>query len=185
MDIAALAGFAFVAAITPGPNNAMLLASGVSYGFRRTIPHMAGVTLGMVSLLLAIAFGLGSLFERYSWLGTSLRLVGSAYLLYLAYKIAFSGTVTKSSAARPLTFWEAAAFQYVNPKGWLFTIAAAATFLPSEGSLVTNALLFAATFGAMVVPAVVTWAAGGDARWLQGVGARMFAFCLLEVCGGE
>ena len=116
----AFAGFAFVSSVTPGPNNAMLLASGVNYGFRRTVPHIAGISLGCVAMLILVGLGLGRLFAAVPQLYLILRYAGAAYLLWLAWKIATAGPMTDQKAAsRPMTFWQAAAFQWVNPKAWI------------------------------------------------------------------
>ena len=163
MEFGAIALFAFVASITPGPNNVMLWASWLNFGFRRTIPHLAGITTGFVSLLLATSFGLGALFERVDGLSLALRVIGSAYLLYLAYRVATAGNAERSDAARPFSFFEAAAFQYVNPKAWVMTITAAGSFIPPGEPLVRSVLLMAAVFGAVNVPCIVVWAAGGTA----------------------
>src|SRR5687767_10010172 len=110
----ALLLFAFVSSITPGPNNMMLLSSGLTFGFRRTIPHMLGVSLGHSAMVLAIGFGLGEVFERLPWAYTVLKIVGAVYMLYLAWRIATSGEVkAKDSSAKPLTFFQAALFQWV------------------------------------------------------------------------
>lgn len=109
--------FALVTSITPGPNNTMLLASGVNFGFHRTIPHMLGITCGFFVLVLAVGFGLGAVFQTYPLLYTVLRYVGAAYLLYLAWKIAHSGPVSESEKgdSKPISYLGAAAFQWVNP----------------------------------------------------------------------
>jgi threonine/homoserine/homoserine lactone efflux protein len=106
----ALIVFAFVTSITPGPNNFMLLASGVNFGFRRTIPHMLGIGGGFLSLLLGVGFGLGALLTAYPALHRALKIAGGAYLLYLAWRIAMSRSLNEKDgkAARPMTFLEAA-----------------------------------------------------------------------------
>ena len=161
MEYGAIALFGFVASITPGPNNVMLWASGLNYGFRRTIPHIAGINIGFVSLLLATSFGLGALFQRWEWMSIALRILGSAYLLYLAYRVATAGSAEKAETSKPLTFWEAAAFQYVNPKAWVMTVTAAGSFLPPEEPLVRSVLLMTAVFGAVNLPSIIVWAGGG------------------------
>jgi len=114
---------------TPGPNNIMLTASGVNFGFRRSIPHILGVVLGMIILFSSAAFGLGVLFELVPFLHSILKILGSIYLLYLAYRILISGrSGAKDSQNRPLSFIEAAAFQFVNPKGLMITITTMSTF---------------------------------------------------------
>ncbi len=162
MDVGALAVFAFVSSITPGPNNVMLWASGMNFGFRRTLPHLAGVNLGFVSLLGAVGAGLGAVFQTVSWLSPTLRVIGSAYLLYLAYRVATSGGAIEGEASsRPLSFLEAAAFQYVNPKAWVMGITAAGSFLDSDQSLAVGTASFALVFGIVNLPCICTWAAAG------------------------
>lgn len=161
MNFGALAAFAFVSSITPGPNNLMLWSSGMNFGFRRTTQHLAGVCLGFLSLLLVTAVGVGSLFQRLPWLNTSLRVVGSLYLLYLAWRIASAGRATESETAKPITFVEAVAFQYVNPKAWVMGITAAGSFLPDGSSVVANALLMTLVFGIVNLPCVTTWVVAG------------------------
>jgi threonine/homoserine/homoserine lactone efflux protein len=163
MNYGALATFAFVASITPGPNNVMLWASGLNYGFRRTLRHIAGVNLGFVSLLLATALGLGALFERIGWLSPALRLAGSAYLAYLAYRIATAGRAEAGTTSRPMTFVEAAAFQYVNPKAWVMGITAAGAFIDPGRGVFAAAGLMALVFGLVNLPCIMTWAAAGSA----------------------
>lgn len=161
MDVAAIALFGFVASITPGPNNVMLWASGLNYGFRRTIPHLVGISIGFMSLLLATGFGLGTLFLRWEWMSVVLRILGSIYLLYLAYRVATAASAETADTARPFTFWEAAAFQYLNPKAWVMTVTASGSFLPPELPLARSVLIMTATFGAVNIPSIVVWAGGG------------------------
>src|SRR5258706_5509491 len=116
--------FAAVMFITPGPNNVMLLSSGLTYGFRRTLPHMAGITFGMGFMIAAVGVGLGTVFIAYPVLQTILKYAGAAYLVYLAAAIAMSG-VTQSgqdNARGPMTFWGAVMFQWINVKGWVVVI---------------------------------------------------------------
>jgi threonine/homoserine/homoserine lactone efflux protein len=124
----AFASFAFVSSITPGPNNAMLLASGVNYGFRRTMPHIAGISLGCMVMLILVGLGLGAVFASVPLFYIVLRYVGAAYLLWLAWTIARAGSMAdRPSDRRPLTFWQAAAFQWVNPKAWIIVVGAVST----------------------------------------------------------
>lgn len=120
----AFVAFVFVMFFTPGPNNIMLMSSGLTYGFRRTLPHMAGVTLGFAFMIAAVGVGLGTVFIAYPVLETVLKYAGAAYLVYLAIVIATSGAPTAEKAARrgPMTFWGAAMFQWVNGKGWVVVI---------------------------------------------------------------
>ncbi|MCK1741441.1 LysE family translocator [Bradyrhizobium sp. 139] len=116
--------FAVVMFFTPGPNNIMLLSSGLTYGFRRTIPHIAGITIGFAFMIGAVGLGLGTVFLAYPILQTILKYAGAAYLIYLAAVIAFSGPAKPSqeSARGPMTFWGAAMFQWINAKGWVIVI---------------------------------------------------------------
>lgn len=168
--------FALVTSITPGPNNTMLLASGVNFGFNRTIPHMLGITCGFFVLVVAVGFGLGAVFQTYPLLYTVLRYVGAAYLLYLAWKIAHSGPVSDSAKgeAKPISYLGAAAFQWVNPKAWIMAIGAISTYTPMQGYF-TNVIVIAAVFALINLPSVGVWAACGtllrkvlkDRRWLR------------------
>lgn len=116
--------FAVVMFFTPGPNNIMLLSSGLTYGFRRTLPHMAGITIGFAFMVAAVGLGLGTIFIAYPVLQTILKYAGAAYLIYLAAAIAMSGPVTPDQDNRrgPMTFWGAAMFQWINVKGWVMVI---------------------------------------------------------------
>jgi threonine/homoserine/homoserine lactone efflux protein len=116
--------FATVMFFTPGPNNIMLLSSGLTYGFRRTLPHVAGITIGFAFMIGAVGLGLGTIFITYPVLQTMLKYAGAAYLLYLAAAIAMSGPVKPDHDNRrgPMTFWGAAMFQWINVKGWVMVI---------------------------------------------------------------
>ena len=117
-------GFAIAAFITPGPNNVMLLSSGLTYGFRRTLPHIAGITVGVAFMVAAVGLGLGTIFIAYPVLQTVLKYAGAAYLIWLAAAIAMSGATPSGQDVRrgPMTFWGAAVFQWVNAKGWVMVI---------------------------------------------------------------
>ncbi len=160
---AALVGLAFVSSITPGPNNLMLLASGVNFGFRRTVPHMLGIGAGFASLLLAVGFGLGALLTAFPALDLALKLAGGAYLLVLAWKIAASRSLGEvGEAARPMSFGEAAAFQWVNPKAWVMAVTAMAVYTSPEAPFL-SVLLVAAAFALVNLPSVSAWAGFGMA----------------------
>jgi threonine/homoserine/homoserine lactone efflux protein len=161
--LAALVVFAFVTSVTPGPNNLMLLASGVNFGFRRTVPHMFGIGTGFLSLLLAVGFGLGALIQAFPPVHLTLKIVGAAYLIYLAWKIAMSRSVGEGrSTGRPLTFWQAAAFQWVNPKAWVMALAAMAAYTDAE-DYVFSVLMIGFVFALVNVPSVSVWAGFGTA----------------------
>lgn len=166
--ILALVVYAFVTSITPGPNNTMLLASGVNYGFFRTIPHILGVTVGFSAMVLAVGAGLGSLFMAFPILHAALRWIGGAYLLWLAWKIASSGTIDhEASAAKPMTFSQAAAFQWVNPKCWVMATGAITAYLPAHGSIV-DLVAMTTVYALVNGPCVASWAGFGMMlrRWL-------------------
>ncbi|KXF76866.1 lysine transporter LysE [Paramesorhizobium deserti] len=154
--------FAFVTSITPGPNNLMLLASGVNFGFRRTIPHMLGIGIGFLTLLLGVGLGLGAVLETVPALYTALKFAGGAYLVYLAWKIATSRSVGGEAVAdaRPMRFIEAAAFQWVNPKAWVMAVTAMATYTSHESYLLT-VLLVGLAFAFVNLPCVSSWAGFG------------------------
>lgn len=160
----ALLVYAFVSSVTPGPNNFMLLASGVNFGFRRTIPHMLGIGIGFFALLLAVGWGLGALLTAVPALHAALKLLGGAYLLYLAWKIASSRSLGdgKGVKARPMTFLEAAAFQWVNPKAWVMAVSSMAVYTDPLAPFVT-AFLVASAFAVVNFPSVSAWAGFGVA----------------------
>ena len=165
----ALVVFAFTTSITPGPNNMMLFASGVNFGFVRTIPHMCGIGAGFLVLLLAVGFGLGALLETVPWLYTLLKFAGGAYLLWIAWKIGTSRSLGEGTAgARPMTFLQAAAFQWVNPKAWVMAVSAMATYTDA-GNYTASVLLVGVAFALVNFPSVSTWAGFGSAlrQWLS------------------
>ncbi|WP_423761838.1 LysE family translocator [Burkholderia sp. NLJ2] len=153
--------FALVTSITPGPNNTMLLASGVNFGFRRTMPHLFGISIGVAILMLSVGFGLGEAFKRLPLLYTILEAASVAYLLYLAWRIGTSGEVKAHGAKpRPMTFIEAAAFQWVNPKAWMMVLTAATTVrLSADYGM--NAAWMAVVFILIGFPCICLWAAFG------------------------
>ncbi|MET0126783.1 LysE family translocator [Pseudomonas caspiana] len=159
----AFALFAFVTSVTPGPNNMMLLASGVNFGFNRTVPHMLGICCGFFSLVLAVGLGLGAAFQAYPLLYTVLRYVGAAYLLYLAWKIATSGPASDATGqeGKPQTFIQAALFQWVNPKAWVMAVGAISTYTPLQGYF-TNVVIISAVFALINLPTVSIWTAFGS-----------------------
>lgn len=157
--------FALVSSITPGPNNTMLLASGVAFGFRRSLPHMFGVTGGLFIMVLAVGLGLGAVFQTVPGLYAVLRYVGAAYLLYLAWNITRPVAVSPASEgaghARPLGFLGAAAFQWVNPKAWTMAVAAVTTYAPRE-DYAASVMLISALFAIINLPCVGLWTGCGS-----------------------
>ena len=162
-ELLGLAGFALVGSITPGPNNALLWASGLRFGFRRTARHVAGTAVGIGVLVLAVAGGIGVVLTALPGADLALKLIGSAYLIYLAFRIARSQGGNRMVSSRPLGVLCAAAFQFANPKAWLFALAAAGTFLPPDVAPVAGGLAAAATCAVVVLGTAAVWAAGGAA----------------------
>ena len=132
-----LISFYFVMYVTPGPNNAMVLTSGLKFGFNKTIPHISGITIGHVTQLILVCFGLGKIFQIFPYLQNILKVFCSIYLIYLGYKIIGSFNKIKENGSRPLKFHEAALFQIVNPKAWTISSMAASGFL-SQGESLTS-----------------------------------------------
>jgi len=165
----ALLIFTFVMTVTPGPNTMMLLASGVNFGFRATVPHMAGITLGFGLMTVLVGLGLGEVFKLYPVLYKALSYAGAAYMLYLAWKIAMTRSMGEGKAgSRPMTFLQAAAFQWINPKAWVMAVTAITTYtIPSAYTF--SVLLLTAMFMAMAVPGCSVWVLFGTGvrRWLE------------------
>ena len=167
----ALLVFAFVASVTPGPNNLMLLASGVNFGLRRTVPHILGVGLGFAVMVALVGLGLGRVLAAWPQVYAAMRVAGVLYLLWLAWKLAGAGAVRmedgEARQGRPMTFLGAAAFQWVNPKGWVMAVTATATYSVPE-RFTASALLVALVFGLVSLPASGSWAVFGVwlRRWL-------------------
>jgi threonine/homoserine/homoserine lactone efflux protein len=165
----ALFGFAFATSITPGPNNMMLFASGVNFGFRRTIPHMFGIGAGFFTLLLGVGFGLGALLKSFPVLDLAFKVACGAYMLWIAWKIGNTHTIGEAkTGARPMTFLEAAAFQWINPKAWAMAVTAMATYTNPE-AFDLSVLLVGAVFAIVNVPSVSCWAGFGSVlrEWLS------------------
>ncbi|WP_284337238.1 LysE family translocator [Comamonas sp. NoAH] len=161
--------FIFVSSITPGPNNVMLTASGANFGYQRTLPHMLGISVGASVQLLLVGGGLGTVFVQFPQLYTALQYVGAAYLIWLAYKIATSGRANSASAcSKPFGFWQAAAFQWVNPKVWLMSVGVVAAYT-SAHAYWASLLLGAAVMLVVNFPCISVWTLFGSVigRWLQ------------------
>ena len=159
----ALISFYFVMYVTPGPNNAMVLASGLRFGFLKTIPHMSGITIGHIIQLILVCFGLGKIFQIFPQIQNILKILCAIYLLYLGYKIIGSFNKIKEDGSKPLKFYEAALFQIVNPKAWTISTMAASGFLPKEGNLIIS-IFFIAIVALIICPISISpWAAFGSA----------------------
>ena len=172
----ALLGFAFVTSVTPGPNNMMLLTSGVNFGFRRTVPHMLGISMGHALMVFLVGLGLAGVFTAWPLALTVLKVASVAYMLWLAWKIAHAGAPGEGRVKpQPMTFLQAAAFQWVNPKAWAMALGAVSAYVV-EPSVWAYAAV-AGAFALVNLPSVSVWAGMGQAvrRWLEGPG-RLRAF---------
>ena len=163
--------FAISATLTPGPNNIMVTASGTNFGYTRTIPHLLGITIGFPIMVSAVGLGIGSMFQTYPILHTILKYIGAGYLIWLAWKIATShsstmtnGSSNKNNGTHPLTFLQAASFQWVNPKAWVMAISAVSTYTTIGGNLWLEVTVITAIFALVSYPCISFWT-------LVGVGA--------------
>ena len=176
--LTALLGFAFVSTVTPGPNNLMLMASGANFGFRRTLPHMLGITGGVSVMALLIGAGLMALFDAVPALKLVLKVLSVGYLLWLAFKIATATPVEERGAdSRPMTFLHAATFQWVNPKAWAMCLSAITLYAPDRSLL--SVVIVAGAFALVCFPAISVWAWLGTVvrQWLSNA-ARLRVFNL-------
>ena len=155
--------FYFVMYVTPGPNNAMVLASGLKFGFIKTIPHMTGITIGHVLQLVLVCLGLGKIFQIFPHLQNILKILCALYLLYLGYKIIGSFSKIKEDDSRPLKFHEASLFQLINPKAWTISSMAASGFLPKDGDLFFSIFLIGIVALIICPLSISPWAAFGSA----------------------
>jgi len=162
IDPMPFATYSFVMSITPGPNNVMLTASGATFGFRKTIPHILGVLGGFSVVLFAVCAGLDAVFTRWPEIQTVLRWVGAAYLVYLGWWILRSGEAKSVQSRKPLTALEAAGFQFLNPKAWMMTLTAAAMFLPREFGLMAASSYMVGVMAVTNLPCITVWALFGS-----------------------
>jgi threonine/homoserine/homoserine lactone efflux protein len=158
-----LIGFSIISSVTPGPNNVLLLASGSAFGFRRTTPHIVGTAVGIGAMALAVGAGLGLIVASVPAVGVAMKVVGSAYLLYLAVAIARSGAFHETAVSHPLGVAQAAALQLVNPKVWVFALGAMSAFRPADVPVAVGTAQVAVTMMVVVIPTAALWAAGGGA----------------------
>jgi|SRR5438876_2121410 len=160
----ALVTFSIVSSGSPGPNNVLLWASGAAFGFMPTMPHIVGTALGIGVLALIAAAGLAAIVSAVPTLAVVMKIAASAYLLYLAWQVAGAHALERGELARPMSVVQAAVFQAINPKGWIFALGAIAAFRPADLPVVAGSLLVAATMTAIVIPTAALWAAAGG--WL-------------------
>ncbi|WP_195821488.1 LysE family translocator [Roseobacter sp. MH60115] len=159
--LSALILFALASSATPGPNNLMLMASGANYGFTRSIPHMLGISVGFALMIVLVGAGLAQIFEAYPVSYTVLKALSVLYLSYLAWKIATAAPIRKSAEeGRPMTFLQAAAFQWVNPKAWAMALTALSVYAPSQ--TLTAFALVAVIFATVNLPAITFWTVLGQ-----------------------
>jgi threonine/homoserine/homoserine lactone efflux protein len=159
-----LLGFVVVSTVTPGPNNLMVLVSGANWGLVRTLPHIAGIAFGFPVMIVAVGLGLGRAFESFPQLHDVLKYIAFAYLLWLAWRIAnASKPEAEGGRGRPLNFFEAAAFQWVNPKAWAIVFSGIALFTTGGSAQVFQTGLIAVLFGLVCLPNGVVWTLFGSA----------------------
>jgi threonine/homoserine/homoserine lactone efflux protein len=172
----ALLGFAFVTSVTPGPNNMMLMASGANFGFRRTIPHMLGISLGHALMVFLVGLGLAGIIHAVPNILIGMKIASVLYMLWLAWKIAYSAAPGEGKAgARPFNFFQAAAFQWVNPKAWAMALGATSAYAPDAS--VRSYLIVATIFACTNLPSVSVWAyTGQKLRAYLSSPARLRAF---------
>jgi threonine/homoserine/homoserine lactone efflux protein len=157
-----LAGFVMIGAITPGPNNTLLMASSLNSGFAKTLPFLAGIQSGFALMFLMLSLGLGQLFDLFPLLKEGLKYAGAAFLVWFAWKIATSPIASSSSESKTLNFLEGTAFQFLNPKAWIMCLSAVSVYMPEE----TGAQVIAigiATWVVVGIPCNVAWMLGGRA----------------------
>jgi threonine/homoserine/homoserine lactone efflux protein len=156
-----LMSYSFLMSITPGPNNVMLLSSGLLFGIRRTVPHLLGIPVGVMIQVWLTGAGLGAVFALEPRLQIALKIIGSIYLLWLASKLWHSGQLKETAHARPITFAQALLFQFVNPKAWLGSITAIAAFAGVGHDYAWRVLQMGLVFALVCVPCILIWAGGG------------------------
>lgn len=153
-----IALFAFSSGVTPGPNNIMLMTSGVNFGVKRSLPHLSGVCIGFPAMVLAIGLGLSTVFQAHPVIHSIIKYVGITYLLYLAWLIANnSSKIEGKNTSSPLSFMQAAAFQWVNPKAWIMSIGAIAAFTSVQSPLPPQVLTIATVFMCVAFPTAILW----------------------------
>ena len=170
-----LVSFAAIAAITPGPNNLLLMSSGAIFGWRRTIPHVAGIQIGFATLMTASVFGLGTLVARWPWLITIVRVLGASWLAWMSLRF-FKAAIADAEPAdnpearieaapisRPFRFVEAVLFQWVNPKGIIAALSSAGAYIAITDIAWHRAVILVSVFMVTGIFACLTWTVAGDA----------------------
>ena len=158
----ALIVYYFIMFATPGPNNAMLTASGMKFGYLRTLPHIIGIPLGHFIQITLVCYGLGNVFIKFPQIQFYMKFLCFVYLLYLSWKMLGSISVTKKETGRPLKFYEASLFQFINPKAWTVAIAAVSGFFPSDENFFVATMFLAVTAPFVCIPSISLWALFGN-----------------------
>ena len=160
--------FSFVTSVTPGPNNTFLLSSGVNFGLRKSLPYLNGIMVGLMGMMLAIGLGLSAVFTAFPVIYQTLKYIGFAYILYLAFLIIRSTSKSESGEAKYIGFWKSTSFQFVNPKAWIVLASYMATFVPIDAGLGLS-LSVCAVFLIATYPGALIWAISGQVlrNWLS------------------
>ena len=158
----ALIVYYFIMFATPGPNNAMLTASGMKFGYLRTLPHIIGIPLGHFIQITLVSYGLGNVFIKFPQIQFYMKFLCFVYLLYLSWKMLGSISVTKKETGRPLKFYEASLFQFINPKAWTVAIAAVSGFFPTDENFFVATMFLAVTAPFVCIPSISLWALFGN-----------------------
>jgi threonine/homoserine/homoserine lactone efflux protein len=147
--------------ITPGPNNAMITASGMKFGFLRTLPHLIGIPLGHILQIGLTCFGLANIFLIYPQIQIYMRILCFIYLIYLSWQMIGSFSIIKKESGRPLKFYEASLFQFINPKAWSIAVAVASGFFPAEENIFLGIIFVTFTAAVICLPTISIWALFG------------------------
>ena len=158
----ALIVYYFIMFATPGPNNAMLTASGMKFGYLKTLPHIIGIPLGHFIQITLVCYGLGNVFIKFPQIQFYMKFLCFVYLLYLSWKMLGSISVTKKETGRPLKFYEASLFQFINPKAWTVAIAAVSGFFPTDENFFVATMFLAVTAPFVCIPSISLWALFGN-----------------------
>ena len=185
--------FVVASTVTPGPNNIMILTSGVNFGVKKSLPHLAGICLGFPVMVIAIGLGLGAVFTFFPQLHLIIKVLGTGYLFYLAWLTANAASKLEAkNRAKPLTFTQAALFQWLNPKAWVMATGAIAAFTSTDLSMLTQISLIALSYFVAGSPCVVLWLVFGvglrqwladpeKRKWFNWIMAALLVLSILPV----
>ena len=160
--LSALSVFYFTMFITPGPNNAMLTASGMKFGFKKTLPHLIGIPLGHIFQIGLTCLGLGTIFIKFPEIQFYMKFLCFIYLIYLGWKMVGSFSLAENESGRPLRFYEASLFQFINPKAWSIALTVASGFFPAEENLLVGVMFVSFTAAVICFPTIALWALFGN-----------------------